>query len=731
MLVRRVQSPKFLADKKGLFLGFSSTTLARMAELNPPQQDAVDTLSGPLLVLAGAGTGKTRVVTYRVANLIRHGIRPDRILAVTFTNKASQEMQERISHQLKLPKRVRRGQPTPPRPSIGTFHSHCVQILKRHATVLGYPQKFTIYDRSDAESIARTVLREIRVHDDMLKPGDFLSIVSRWKNMGIRPEQADGAATSDKEHLAASAFKRYQRTLKNQAAFDFDDLLVCAEVLLNEHEKVRREESSRYDHVLVDEYQDTNGSQYRIIRSLAIDHRNLCVVGDDDQSIYGWRGAEVRHILNFKNDWTEAKVVRLEDNYRSTDAILQMANRLIVFNANRHDKMLRAARPNGLQPRILQFPGEVEEAKGVVEEIANRLKNDPATQAGDFAILFRTNEQPRPFEMELRRCKLPYVITGSQSFFDRKEVRDILAYLKWIDTPEDELSLLRVINVPPRGMGAASIDKLLKRAVSSGTSVWRVMQDLAFANTLPSAAQQGIQKLKDLYSEFSKKLQSKNSTAQTTSDSQSANSADIHESDEGEGFEDADGLGELTQGVRQLIEALKYRAEIQRLYPDAEEATARIGTLEEVINAVAEYEHEANEPDLGDFLSKVTLSGREFGSPKEKQMQRNAISLMTYHSAKGLEFPFVYMVGMEEGVLPHRRSLNDETVDEERRLCYVGVTRAQDELSMTLPMSRYKWGKPRPTYPSRFLYEVTGQADNPNCQKAIREATKEARKSMK
>lgn len=709
-----------------------------MPDLNPPQQSAVDTLSGPLLVLAGAGTGKTRVVTFRVANLIRHGIKADRILAVTFTNKASLEMQERISHQLKLPKRVRRGQPAPARPAIGTFHSHCVQILKRHSKVLGYPEKFTIYDRSDAESVARTVLREIRVHDDMLKPGDFLSIVSSWKNLGIRPEQADSAATTDREHIAASGFKRYQRALKNQAAFDFDDLLVCAEQLLSEHEDVRKLESGRYDHVLVDEYQDTNGTQYRIIRALAIDHRNLCVVGDDDQSIYGWRGAEVRHILNFKNDWKEANVVRLEDNYRSTDAILQMANRLIAFNTQRHGKVLRAARPNGAQPRILQFPGEVEEAKGVVEEIAARLQQDPATQAGDFAILFRTNEQPRPFEMELRRCKLPYVITGSQSFFDRKEVRDILAYLKWIDTPDDELSLLRVINVPPRGMGASSVDKLLSKAVATGTSVWKVMQEASFVRTLPSAAQQGVAKLKSLFHEFSAKFQgakpSPDETETTGSlfEQHDAPTESTDSSDQEE-FASPPGIGSLMQVTRQLIESLKYRAEIQRLYPDAEEAENRIGTLEEVINAVAEYEQEAENPELGDFLSKVTLAGREFGSPKEKQMQRNAISLMTYHSAKGLEFPFVYMVGMEEGVLPHRRSLADsaEAVDEERRLCYVGVTRAQDELSLTLPMSRFKWGKPRPTFPSRFLYEVTGQADNPNCQKAIEAATKEARKSTR
>ncbi len=711
-----------------------------MAELNPPQQEAVDTLSGPLLVLAGAGTGKTRVVTFRVANLIKNGIRPDRILAVTFTNKASMEMQERISHRLKFPKKVRRGQPAPPRPAVGTFHSHCVQILKRHAKELGYPDKFTIYDRGDAESVARTVLREIRVHDDMLKPSDFLSIVSRWKNQGVRPEQADGVATSDKEHLAASAFKRYQRSLKVHAAFDFDDLLVCTEQLLSENEKVRLAEAARYDHVLVDEYQDTNGTQYRIIRALAIDHRNLCVVGDDDQSIYGWRGAEVKHILNFKNDWAEAKVVRLEDNYRSTDAILQMANRLILFNTQRHDKVLRAARPNGLAPRILQFADEGEEAKGVVEEIDARLKKDLTTQPKNFAILFRTNEQPRPFEMELRRCKIPYVITGSQSFFDRKEVRDILAYFKWIDKPDDELSLLRVINVPPRGLGASSVDKLLKQAVSTGTSVWKIMQDDAFVKALPAAAQQGISSLKFLFREFAKKFQG-SSDAETDPNTApqpivferdiSDQPTDPSESEDDES-EMIEGSGHLTQAARAFIDAIHYKREINRLYPNAEEATARIGSLEEVINAIAAYEHESNKPELGDFLSKVTLEGREFGSPKEKELQRNAVSLMTYHSAKGLEFPIVYMVGMEEGVLPHRRSLVDSAdgVDEERRLCYVGVTRAQDELSLCLPMSRLKWGKARPTYPSRFLYEVTGQADNPNCAKAIKAATKEAVRAL-
>ena len=681
-----------------------------MDKLNPAQSDAVATLSGPLLVLAGAGTGKTRVVTFRVANLIKHKIAADRILAVTFTNKAALEMQERISHQLKLPKRVRRGQPSPPRPQIGTFHSHCVQILKRWTGELGYPDKFTIYDRSDAESVARTVLREIRVAETTLSPSDFLNIVSRWKNAGVRPENADSAATSDQEHIAASGFRRYQRALKLQAAFDFDDLLVYAEQLLIENDKIRSSEAGRYDHVLVDEYQDTNGCQYRIIKALAGSHRNLCVVGDDDQSIYGWRGAEVRHILNFRKDWPDAKVVRLEENYRSTDAILSMANKLIAFNRERHGKVLRPARPNGKPPRVLQFPDENAEAQGVIEEISQRLKNDKSVSAGDFAILFRTNEQPRPFEMELRKKKVPYIITGTQSFFDRKEVRDVLAFLRWIDSPEDELALLRVINVPPRGMGAGSVDKLLKEAVSGSSSVWKVMHDEAFVSSLPTAAQGGIASLKSLRKKFHAQF---DTPPELPSDPTASMT--------------------MVEVLIKLIDELKYREEIQRLYADPEESAMRIGSLESVLNAMAQYEENNQEPSLDGFLSSVALSGREFGSGKDKQQGLNAVSLMTYHSAKGLEFPIVYMIGMEEGVLPHRRSISGEidTVDEERRLCYVGVTRAQDELTLTLPQSRFKWGKPRPTYPSRFLYELTGQGDNPNRIKSIQAAAEEAKKQKR
>jgi DNA helicase-2/ATP-dependent DNA helicase PcrA len=442
------------------------------------------------------------------------------------------------------------------------------------------------------------------------------------------------------------------------------------------------------------------------------------VVGDDDQSIYGWRGAEVRHILNFRKDWPEAKVVRLEENYRSTEAILSMANRLIAFNRERHDKVLRPARPNGKPPQVVQYSDENAEAKGVVEDIAQRLKIDKSVSAGDFAILFRTNEQPRPFEMELRKAKVPYVITGTQSFFDRKEVRDVLAYLRWIDSPEDELALLRVINVPPRGLGAGSVDKLLKEAVSRSSSVWQIMHDSEFVSALPTAAQGGISNLKQLQRKY------KNMFDHPDSDLDGASGKDAS---------DPTVAGTMVEVLIQMIDDLKYREEIQRLYADPEESAMRIGSLESVLNAIAQYEENSSDPTLDDFLSSIALSGREFGSAKDKQQGLNAVSLMTYHSAKGLEFPIVYMIGMEEGVLPHRRSISGEidSVDEERRLCYVGVTRAQDELTLTLPQSRFKWGKPRPTYPSRFLYELTGQGDNPNRIKSIQAAAEEAKKQSR
>ena len=639
-----------------------------MSGLNPAQQDAVNTLRGPLLVLAGAGSGKTRVVTYRAANLIRHGTKPGRILAVTFTNKAAAEMQERIGTLL--------GKQTD-KPQISTFHSHCVRVLRRHIKRLGYPEKFAIYDRGDQESIARGVLREIRVPGELLRPGDLLFQISHWKTHSLRPADASQLARTDKEHLAAMAYRRYQKALQHAGAVDFDDLLLCTEELFRRFPDVRKVEAGLFDHLLVDEYQDTNGTQYKIVTALAAEHRNLCVVGDDDQSIYGWRGAEVKHILQFNRDWPEAKVVRLEWNYRSTEAILDAANRLIVFNKHRHDKVLRAARAGGEKPRILQFNNETDEAREVVADIRRRIEHEKL-EPKDFAILFRTNEQPRAFETELRKARLPYIILGSQSFFDRKEVKDILAYLRVLDAPQDEVSVLRIINTPPRGIGGKAVETLMKSAVEAGKPIWDVMHH----GSVPA-----VHKFVELIDRFRHDLTAHKPLAHT---------------------------------VQRLIGEIGYEAEIKRQYPDPNEQQSRWAAVEEVINALAAYEKTQKKPTLGGFLDEVTLGEREFGDDKEKQLAKNAIALMTLHSAKGLEFPHVYMVGMEEGILPHHRTLKAEggdDVDEERRLCYVGITRAQERLTLSLSLTRMKWGKARDTQPSRFLYEIIGQADNPQAGK--------------
>lgn len=660
--------------------------------LNPEQQEAVNTLRGPLLVLAGAGSGKTRVVTFRIANLIKHGTQPDRILAVTFTNKAAAEMQHRLGGLLGKTK-------SKAKPQVSTFHSHCVRLLRRHARTLGYPEKFAIYDRGDQESLARGVLREIRVPGELMRPGDLVNQVGNWKTLGIRPPEAERIAKTDKEHLAATAYKRYQKQLRHAGAVDFDDLLLLTEDLFNIAPQIRDEEASRFDHLLVDEYQDTNGLQYRIIKALAERHRNICVVGDDDQSIYGWRGAEVKHILQFAQDWPNAKVVRLEWNYRSTLAILETANRLIAYNKTRHDKVLKAARAGGEKPRIEQYPSEVEEAKQVVADIAYRLK-DGTREPRDFAILFRTNEQPRAVETELRKAKLPYVMLGSQSFFDRKEVRDLLAYLRTIESPRDEVSLLRIINTPPRGIGDRSVETVLNEAVKSGNTIWDIVSKLPAG---PAVFGEG---------EKQTTLSDKNVAAIRSF----AGLVNRYRAQ----MEGGDSLAELT---RKLIIETGYEQEVRRIYPDPEEQQARLGAVEEVVNSVAAYEAEDDKPSIAGYLDQVMLGQREMGDDKEKQLSRNAIALMTLHSAKGLEFPHVYMIGMEDGILPHARSVKAdslEQIDEERRLCYVGITRAQERLTLSLALTRMKWGQPRDTTPSRFLFEIIGQADNPNSRSGTR-----------
>ncbi len=644
--------------------------------LNAAQQDAVRTTRGPLLVLAGAGSGKTRVITFRIAHLIASGVAADRILAVTFTNKAAQEMQERAAGL--LGKRLKK------RPHISTFHSLCVNVLRRDIDLLGYARSFAIYDRNDQESAARSALRDVRAATAALKPSELLFRISRWKTAGRRADAVADLIEDDKDELAAAAYRRYEKQLRAAGALDFDDLLLSTHELFAQHPPALERHQNRFDHVLVDEYQDTNATQYAIIAGLVRPHGNLCVVGDDDQSIYGWRGAEIENILGFDRDFPDAKIVRLEENYRCTPEILALANRVILHNPQRREKVLRATRPAGAVPRFIELEDEVEESKRVVGEIQDAVRLGRA-QPRDFAILFRTNEQPRVFETDLRAARLPYVLIGGMSFFDRREVRDLLAYLKLLVNPGDEVPLLRVINTPPRGIGESSVEKLLARAVRAGVPLWDVLASAESDGEIPYQAAQAIAQFRTLIDGWRTRL----------------------------------ARPPLADGVREIIERVDYRSEIDRNYKEPQDRLNRWNTVQEVVNALAQYEERAAEPSLAGFLEDVALTGREEENDKEGKLNRNAVVLMTLHSAKGLEFPNVYLVGMEEGLLPHDRSLADgvRALCEERRLAYVGITRARDRLTLTRAKTRTKWGKRRPTKPSRFLAEMRGEVEPPQPKK--------------
>src|SRR5262245_16616453 len=542
----------------------------RLAELNAAQREAVRTLSGPLLILAGAGSGKTRVITYRMAELIRRRVPPEKILSVTFTNKAAREMQERAAQLLE--------RSLPKKPLVCTFHALCLRILKQEITALGYPSQFAICDRGDQESLARTALREIRVGEKTLKPGDLLAIISRWKTAAVRPGAARDAAENDREYLAAAAYRRYQAALKTAASVDFDDLLFLTQQLFEEYPKVLARHQACFSHVQIDEYQDTNGMQFTIVEALVREHRNICVVGDDDQSIYGWRGAEIRHILEFPRIFPGTRIIRLEDNYRCTDRILELANRLVRHNRDRHDKKLVPHKSGPDSVRIREYPDEETEAVEVVREISWIIRSKNVAP-GDVAILFRTNEQPRQFETELRRAKLPYVLLGSISFFDRREIRDLVAYLKVLARPEDEVSLLRIINVPARGIGAGTVEKLLALAVQKGNRVWDILPGAAADGTIPPAARAAIENFREFIL---------------------ARRALFVEQPR-----------HMSRLLTDLIADIDYDGEIRKQYDDEPQREQRRESLNELIAALAQYESRTAEPTLAGFLDDSALTGRD------------------------------------------------------------------------------------------------------------------------
>jgi DNA helicase-2/ATP-dependent DNA helicase PcrA len=651
-----------------------SNIMVDLSSLNPPQREAVETLSGPMLVLAGAGTGKTRVITYRMANLIRHGIRPDRILSVTFTNKAAKEMRERALSLL--------GSRLQQKPVVSTFHAYCVRVLREDINALGYPKAFVIYDRGDQESAARTALREIRVGDKAMKPGDLLNRISRWKMSGITENQASDHVEADFDFLASMAYRRYQKQLRASGAVDFDDLLLLTSRLFEEFPDVLQKHQSKFDHVQVDEYQDTNGVQFQLVENLVRGHQNICVVGDDDQSIYGWRGAEVQHILNFGGYFSGTRTFRLENNYRCTDLIVDYANRLVKHNRDRHDKKLIAHKHGGSPIRILAHEDETLESESVVQEISY-LITELGVRPKDIAILFRTNEQPRLFETEMRRLNVPYVLLGGQSFFDRKEIRDVLAYLKTLSAPRDEVSLRRIINTPARGIGATTTEKLVQLAVSRGKSLWEVVPEAIAAGIVSKQAQASLSDFRNLLIRFRTEM--------------------------------LDHPAQLADTVRRLLKTINYNGEIDRQYKDETQAEQRKTVLQDLVNSIGQYIEKTNKPSLQGFLETTALMDRDDQNDKDSELADNAVRLMTLHSAKGLEFPRVYLVGMEEGLLPHKRSVEsdlEKDIAEERRLAYVGVTRAMDHLTLTRAKTRMKWGRRRESICSRFLFEMQDEPGN-------------------
>ena len=619
------------------------------------------TTEGPVLVLAGAGTGKTRVITVRMAYLLSRGVDAQSILAMTFTNKAAREMRERVSELV--------GTRKASEIFVGTFHAFCIDLLRKHGDVIGLG-RFTISDGSDQVSILRGAMREVNVASATMQPAQVLSKISLWKSQMVTPAAALESASDDREELAAHVWKRYDEQLRRSRSLDFDDILLYALEILRRKDGPGDMLRQRYRYVMVDEYQDTNAPQYEIVGALARQHRNLCVVGDDDQSIYGWRGADIRKILSFERDYKDAAVIRLETNYRSTEEILDAANRVIRNNPSRHDKTLRSHAGKGAAVRRYAAVDENEEASAIVGEMKRRVEAQQAEYA-DFAILFRTGPQARVFEAELRAEEIPYTLVGGMSFFDRKEVRDLISYLKLLVSPDDEVAMLRVINCPPRGIGKASLDRILQFASDEGITVSAGLARAASVPGVPPATAEACSSFLGVLDHMRRRK------------------------------------APLEDLVKDLVESVSYRTEVERSYPSVQEQALRWGAVEEVFNFAENHRRrKKSKATVETFLHELVLDASD--EPSSDDGKRRGVTLTTLHAAKGLEYPRVYLVGMEEGLLPHIRSVAEDTIEEERRLTYVGITRAREELTLTYTQSRAKHGRRAPSMVSRFMFELRG-----------------------
>jgi len=635
--------------------------MSLLNDLNPVQEKAVLETEGPLLVFAGAGSGKTRVLTYRIAYLIEEkGIPPWNIFAVTFTNKAADEMKERVEHLLGTSAKGA---------WVSTFHSACVRILRQHIEHLGFQKKFVIYDEEDQERHLKTVMKELDLDFRMFNPRAMQSAIEKLKNEGITPDQYHPSPFNIFQKRLASVYQRYQEDLRRNNALDFDDLLTDVVVLFNRFPEVLRSYQERCRYVMVDEFQDTNLIQYHLIRQIVNRHRNICVVGDDDQSIYRWRGAEVGNILNFEKDFPETRVITLEQNYRSTQNILRAANQMVSKNRSRKEKVLWTKNPEGEILTLYVGEEEADEARFIVRKIVELIhpSSGSVRPYSEIAIFYRINAQSRAMEDELVRQQIPYTIVGGVKFYERKEIKDVLAYLKLITNPSDSLSLKRIINIPPRGIGEKTIEKIEAFSREKGLPLYEGMKQSLQEDGLSPAAKGKIEDFIHLMEEFR---------------------------------EEAKHLS-LSQLTLALLGKSDY---LRRLKEEGtDEAFSRIENIDELISVMMEFEQGGEEVSLETFLDKVSLV-TDVDLYEDKG---NRVSLMTLHCAKGLEFPLVFIVGLEEGLLPHyRRGEEIEDLEEERRLFYVGMTRAKERLFLSRAERRYTFGVGRANLASRFLDEI-------------------------
>lgn len=633
-----------------------------MQGLNKEQLDAVQTINGPMLILAGAGSGKTKVLTCRIAHLLQQGVRPYRILAITFTNKAAAEMRERVDRMAGAAARD---------VWLFTFHAFCARLLRYELENLsGYANNFAIYDTSDSKNLIKQVLKEMNLDEKRFPLTAIISHISNAKNALLLPDAYAREASGYYEQQVAKIYDAYQKKLQANNAVDFDDLLLLALRLLQENPAVREKYQRKFDYLMVDEYQDTNHAQYLLTKLLAAGHRNICVVGDADQSIYGWRGADIQNILDFEKDYPDAKLVKLEQNYRSTQVILDAANAVIDNNSGRKPKNLWTANGNGSEIVYYQANDERDEARYVIENM-QKLQLNEGAKLGDMAVLYRTNAQSRVFEEMLIKSGIAYTMVGGTKFYERKEIKDALAYLRLLYNPHDSLSLLRIINVPRRGIGDATLARLQEYANASGQSLFEVVTNAADVPGLASRFANKLDELSGLLFEL---------------------------------------MGEAADvPVKQLLDdvLLKtgYLEELQSSKDPQDES--RVENLKEMLSVTEEFavkcERNGEEPTLENFLADVAL----VADIDDAELGEEAVTLMTLHSAKGLEFPNVFLVGMEKGIFPHSRTLMDENeIEEERRLCYVGITRAEKHLFLSNARTRTIYGRTQYYTPSRFLQEV-------------------------